>query len=391
MAAHPRARPHRGRHRIEGPERLAHATFSLSAAATASWSLKGNICSPTIWPVSWPLPATSSTSPGCNAATARRIASPRSPISVAPRAAGQDGGADRGGIFAARIVVGDDHAIGLVGRDRAHQRPLALIAVAAGAEHHDQFALGVRPQRVQRLGQRIRLVRVVDKDRSAVTLANELEPAFGALRALPARETPQPARCRSRSPGRPRPARSRPGKRRPAAAARDTSCPHARSCSVCAKPSIALSSRRMPSPLRPTVRTRRPALLRRRHHRVGMLMVDVDHRCAAGDDRSRRTAAAWRRDRPPRSDDNRDDRASILVKPPAATRTPSSRCWSSPCEEASMARCVTPSPAKSIERAVQRRPDRAWSASRRPRPSARPGRWCRCSLPRIRAPPRSGA
>ena len=33
-----------------------------------------------------------------------------------------------------------------------------------------------------------------------------------------------------------------------------------------------------------------------------------------------------------------------LVKPPAAMRTPSSLNWSSPCEDASKARCVTPSP-----------------------------------------------
>ena len=34
--------PHGGRHGVEGPERLVHATFSFSAAATASWSLNGN-------------------------------------------------------------------------------------------------------------------------------------------------------------------------------------------------------------------------------------------------------------------------------------------------------------------------------------------------------------
>jgi len=34
-----------------------------------------------------------------------------------------------------------------------------------------------------------------------------------------------------------------------------------------------------------------------------------------------------------------------FVKPPAEIRTPSRRRWSSPCEEASTARCVTHSPA----------------------------------------------
>ena len=43
-----------------------------------------------------------------------------------------------------------------------------------------------------------------------------------------------------------------------------------------------------------------------------------------------------------------------LVKPPAAMRTPSSRNWSSPCEDASKARCVTPSPRDLVELPVQR-------------------------------------
>src|SRR3954464_15284635 len=90
-------RAHGGHHGVEDPERLGHATFSFSAAATASWSLNGSIRSPTIWPLSWPFPATSKTSPGCKAATARRIASPRSPISVAPRVAVR---------IAARIAAG---------------------------------------------------------------------------------------------------------------------------------------------------------------------------------------------------------------------------------------------------------------------------------------------
>src|SRR5205807_8877808 len=47
---------HGGCHVVQSPERLAHPAFSLSAAATASWSLNGNIRSPTIWPLSWPFP-----------------------------------------------------------------------------------------------------------------------------------------------------------------------------------------------------------------------------------------------------------------------------------------------------------------------------------------------
>src|SRR5690242_17729184 len=72
---------HRLRHRLDGPERLAgHAVVPLSAAATASWSLNGSVCLPMIWPVSWPLPATSSTSPRRSSAMAEAMASRRSPI-----------------------------------------------------------------------------------------------------------------------------------------------------------------------------------------------------------------------------------------------------------------------------------------------------------------------
>src|SRR5204862_1535868 len=90
-------RLHGGRHGIKGPERFAHATFSLSAAATASWSLNGNTASPTIWPLSWPLPAISSTSPDCRLRIALPIACARSAISAAPGAAAR---------MAARIAAG---------------------------------------------------------------------------------------------------------------------------------------------------------------------------------------------------------------------------------------------------------------------------------------------
>src|ERR1700730_15001123 len=94
---------------------------------------------------------------------------------------GQDRRADRRRIFAAGIVVGDNDMVGMLSGDRAHQRTLAGIAVAAGAKLHNEAAFGVRPQRLQGLRQRIRLVRVVDEDRRAIMLANPLEPALGAL------------------------------------------------------------------------------------------------------------------------------------------------------------------------------------------------------------------
>ena len=42
----------------------------------------------------------------------------------------------------------------------------------------------VWPQSVQRFGERVRLVCVVDEDRRAIALACKVEPAFGALQAL---------------------------------------------------------------------------------------------------------------------------------------------------------------------------------------------------------------
>ena len=86
-------------------------------------------------PVSWPLPAISTMSPGPLAAIAARIAARRSPISVAPGAAAR---------IAARIAAGSSlrglssvtmTSSALRDRDRAHQRPLAGVAVAARAEH----------------------------------------------------------------------------------------------------------------------------------------------------------------------------------------------------------------------------------------------------------------
>ena len=65
-------------------------------------------------------------------------------------------------------------------RDAAHDRPFAGVAVAAAAEHNDERAARIRPQGGERLGQRVRLVRVVDKDRRAVARAGQFETAFGA-------------------------------------------------------------------------------------------------------------------------------------------------------------------------------------------------------------------
>ena len=92
---------------------------------------------------SWPLPAISTTSPGCAARSRARSRRARSRSTVARSGcceAGEDLRDDRVAVFAARIVVGDDDAIGQRLGDRAHLRTLARVALAAAAEHADQRA-----------------------------------------------------------------------------------------------------------------------------------------------------------------------------------------------------------------------------------------------------------
>ena len=184
---------------------------------------------PTVCPVSWPLPATSRTSPRSSLPMASAIASARSPISIAPGAARQDLAADRGGIFAARIVVGDDGEIGLGDGDLAHLGALALVAVAAAAEHHDEPVLDIGTQGVERLGERVGRMGIVDEDRrAAARRAGQIEPPARASQRRQASAARSRRSRRSPWPGPPRRARWRPGRRRPAAGARCIACRHAR-------------------------------------------------------------------------------------------------------------------------------------------------------------------
>ena len=126
--------------------------------------------------------------------------------------------------------------------------------------------LDIGPQRLERLRQRVGLVGVVDEDRRAVALADEFEPALGALQLFQRGEDRDRRRRRWRSRAPPRPARSRPGSRRPAAAARDSARRHARRSASARSRRSAPSTRRMPSPLRPTVKSLSRALARGRDH-----------------------------------------------------------------------------------------------------------------------------
>ena len=97
------------------------------------------------------------------------------------RRSSQDGSADRRGLFTARIVVGDDHTIRLLGGNRSHHLPFAGIAIAAATEDHDQAPCDVWAQRFERLGERVGLVGLIDEDRGAVGLADPFEPALRSL------------------------------------------------------------------------------------------------------------------------------------------------------------------------------------------------------------------
>ena len=64
-----------------------------------------------------------------------------------------------------------------LGRGRPHQRALLVIAVAAGPEHDQQAAPGELPSPLERLGQPVRRVGVVDQDGEGLAGVDRLEPA----------------------------------------------------------------------------------------------------------------------------------------------------------------------------------------------------------------------
>ena len=151
---------------------------------------------------------------GRRGARAVRIAARRSPTSrtsAAPsRGAGQHGGADRGRVLGARVVVGDHEHVGQPGRDLAHHRALARVAVAAGADHDDQPTGRQRAQRGQRGLDGVGLVGVVDDHVEVLPGVDPLESAGDAAGPAPAPlATGLRGRSRPRSSRRSRPARWR--------------------------------------------------------------------------------------------------------------------------------------------------------------------------------------
>ncbi len=136
-------------------------------------------------------------------ATASRIAARRSPTSCtsARSASGTGGGAgehlgaDRRGVLAARVVVGDHQHVGEPGRDLAHQRPLAGVAVAAGADHDDQPPGGERAQARQR-GRRRR--RACGRSPRRPGSPGRRRPARAGRARRPTRPSPRPAPAASK-------------------------------------------------------------------------------------------------------------------------------------------------------------------------------------------------
>ena len=169
---------------VEGPQRAGHAASSAGerSRATASWSENGMASPPTIWPVSWPLPATQSTSPGRSIAIARRIASRAIADLDRPGRGREDRLADRRRLLGARIVVGDDDDVGVLGAAAPMSGRLPGSRSPPAPKTTMSRPRVIGPQRRERARERVRLVGVVDEDQRAVRLvADELEPAGRAF------------------------------------------------------------------------------------------------------------------------------------------------------------------------------------------------------------------
>ena len=134
-----------------------------------------------------PRPAITTMSPGPASSSASSIAARRSSsmLELAERAC-RDLGGDRLGRLRARVVGGQDRPVGELGDDAAHQRPLAAVAVAAGAEDDDEPPVAEAARGADHVLERVGRVRVVDDHGERLPVVDRLEPA---------RERPRPTRC----------------------------------------------------------------------------------------------------------------------------------------------------------------------------------------------------
>ena len=75
--------------------------------------------------------------------------------------AGQNIVDNRPRLFGARVIVSNDHDVGKLFRDSAHQRTFTFVAVAAAAEDAPQLAAAVQACRLQRFFQRVRRMGII--------------------------------------------------------------------------------------------------------------------------------------------------------------------------------------------------------------------------------------
>jgi hypothetical protein len=197
----------------------------------------------------------------------------------------------------------------------------------------------MRAQRRERGGERVGRVGVVHEDRRAVRPrgASCIRPRTVASRG--SARTPRrrdPRRCRAPPP----PARSPPGSRRsgraapaaPAVPGEPQSCPVASNrCPRSAAPASA----------RPTVRRSLPRASAISATTGPFRVVDVDDRRAVLGQQPVEEPP-WPRNRPPSSRGSRGDPGEVGEPRRRLSRTPSSRRWSSPWDDASIAAWVDP-------------------------------------------------
>ena len=186
-----------------------------SASRATATSSNGSTWLPITWYFSCPLPATSTRSPG-----PRQLDRPGDRLAAIDDreqpllavAAGVGGDAaldlldDPAGILAARIVRRDHDHVAQPAGDRAHQRALRAIAIAAAAEHRDQPPARQRPRRLEQVAQRVVGVRVVDDDGDLVAWRPK-RPGTGPARRRAPRRRARSHRTTGRAPWRSRPPR----------------------------------------------------------------------------------------------------------------------------------------------------------------------------------------
>ena len=144
-----------------------HDGDHCSSSRTTARSSNGSTRSPIVCVVSWPLPATTTTSSApawssAGAIAARRSGSTDDLRPVSCRHAADHVGDDGGGILRPWVVGCHDDPVGERGGDGPHRRALGVVAVAARSEHDEHAPRRHSPRRGDHLLQTVGRVGVVD-------------------------------------------------------------------------------------------------------------------------------------------------------------------------------------------------------------------------------------